>query len=115
MEIEIRGDLKVSKETFKLGRYRMRLTFDHYTFDNSLYVGIMVNSTGEYWDDLTTCCGSQYRPLNKRCALVQTGMVNGTNYIEWLESTGIAKRTGRGATSGWNTYAEMEFDIPETF
>jgi len=115
MEIQIKGDLKVSKETFKLGRYRMRLTFDHYTFDNSLYVGIMVNSTREYWDDITTCCGSQYRPLNKKCALVQVGIVNGTNYIEWLEQQGAAKRTGRGATSGWNTYAEMEFDIPETF
>ena len=89
------------------------MTFElaNYADNASLYVGLLTNEEGypEPWQNLTVNLPAS-RFCKPNCAYIDTNN-NGDEIIDWLETNGLGKETGRIAASGWCFYPEFEFDM----
>lgn len=96
----------------KYGKSRpMTFTINSYRENNNLYIGLVTWEDGypEPWSNLTVNLSVK---LPKDTAFIDTNN-NGNEIIEWLETNGLGKATGRVQTSGWCVYPEFKFNMSE--
>lgn len=96
----------------KYGRnYPMTFELANYAENASLYVGLITNEKGypEPWSGLTVNL-NESRRCKPNCAYIDTNN-NGNEILDWLETNGLGKQTGKVAASGWCWYPEFEFNM----
>ena len=86
-----------------------------YAKNGNLYVGLATHIEGypAPWSDLTVNLSVK---CQENCAFIDTNnnqdySGNGDDIIDWLESNGLGKRTGRMQISGFCVYPEFEFNM----
>lgn len=91
----------------------MTFQLANYADNGSLYVGLITHEEGypEPWSNLTVNLNESVR-CKPNCAYIDTNN-NGDMILDWLETNGLGKQTGRIAVSGWCVYPEFEFNMEE--
>ena len=93
----------------KVNGYKVKVIYNTYVQGHGLYAGLECLDGEPYCDLTTNLIGTGYL-AGENCGFVRMGCDYGTDFVEWLEKNGIAKRTGRIGYSGFCSYAEMKFN-----